>query len=54
MEKEDIFDKLMHLPGLRIFEPIYKKYKEILMYLLFGFLTFVVSMTSFTVFNVVM
>ena len=27
-EKKDIFDKLMHLPVLNIFEPFYKKYKE--------------------------
>lgn len=24
-EKKDIFDKLMHLPVLNIFEPFYKK-----------------------------
>ena len=23
--KPDIFDKIMHLPGLRVFEPLYKK-----------------------------
>lgn len=28
--KPDIFDKIMHLPGLRVFEPLYKKYKEVL------------------------
>ena len=32
-EKKDIFDKLMHLPVLNIFEPFYKKHKEVLMYL---------------------
>ena len=35
-KKEDIFDRLMHLPGLRIFEKFYKKNKEVLLYLLFG------------------
>lgn len=34
-EKKDIFDKLMHLPVLNIFEPFYKKHKEVLMYLFF-------------------
>mgnify|MGYP000102143253 CR=1 FL=1 len=29
--KPDIFDKIMHLPGLRVFEPLYKKYKEVLL-----------------------
>ena len=28
-EKRDIFDRLMHLPVLNIFEPFYKKHKEI-------------------------
>ena len=37
--KPDIFDKIMHLPGLRVFEPLYKKYKEVLLYLFFGVLT---------------
>lgn len=35
-KKEDIFDRMMHLPVLRIFEPFYKKYKEALLYLFFG------------------
>ena len=37
-EKKDIFDKLMHLPVLNIFEPFYKKHKEVLMYLLYAWL----------------
>ncbi len=45
--KEDIFDRLMRLPVLRIFEPFYKKHKEVLLYLLFGGLTTVVSIVSF-------
>ena len=32
--KPDIFDRLMHLPVLNIFEPFYKKHKEMLLYLL--------------------
>ena len=50
MEKKDIFDRLMHLPVLRFFEPFYKKHKEVLMYLLFGGLTTVVSILTFALF----
>ena len=50
--KPDIFDKIMHLPGLRVFEPLYKKYKEVLLYLFFGVLTTVVSIGSYAFFNV--
>lgn len=45
----DIFDKIMSLPGLRVFEPIYKKYKEQLLYLFFGGLTTVISIVTFAV-----
>lgn len=48
--KEDIFDRLMHLPLLRVFEPFYKKHKEVLLYLLFGGLTTVVSLATFALF----
>lgn len=51
-EKKDIFDKLMALPILNIFEPFYKKNKEILLYLLFGGLTFIVSIASYVIFDV--
>ena len=34
-EKRDIFDRMMGLPILNIFEPFYKKNKEILQYLNF-------------------
>ena len=51
-EQRDFFDKLMTLPILNIFEPFYKKNKEVLLYLLFGFLTTVVSIVSYAVFNV--
>lgn len=53
-EKRDIFDRIMGLPLLKAFEPIYKKNKEVLLYLLFGGLTFVVSITSYAVCNVVL
>ena len=35
-EKRDIFDRMMALPLLNIFEPFYKKNKEVLLYLFFG------------------
>ena len=35
MEK-DIFDKIMSLPGLRVFEDFYQKHREGLLYLFFG------------------
>ena len=50
--KEDIFDKMMKLPILNIFEPFYKKNKEMLLYLFFGGLTFVVSIITYGFFNV--
>lgn len=49
--KEDIFDKMMHLPVLNIFEPFYKKNKEILMYLFFGGLTFFMNLFLFAWLN---
>ncbi len=51
-EKKDIFDRIMALPGLRVLEPFYKKYKEILLYLFFGALTTVVSIGSYAALNV--
>ena len=47
IEKKDIFDKIMSLPVLNIFEPFYKKYKEGLLYLFFGGLTFFLSIFLF-------
>ena len=52
-EKRDIFDRMMALPILNIFEPFYKKNKEVLLYLFFGGLTFV-SIATYAVFNVSM
>ena len=54
IEKKDIFDKIMSLPGLRILEPFYKKNKEVLLYLFFGGLSFIVSIASYAYFNVVL
>lgn len=52
--KEDIFDKMMHLPILNIFEPFYKKNKEVLLYLFFGVLAFLVSILTYALFNVLL
>ena len=53
MKKEkDIFDRIMELPILRILNPFYKKNKEILLYLFFGGLTFIVSIASYAFFNI--
>ncbi len=49
----DIFDKIMRLPLLRIFEPFYKKHKEILLYLFFGGVVTVVSIGTFQLFYAV-
>lgn len=49
----DIFDKIMMLPLFRIFQSLYKKYKEPLLYLLFGTLTTLVSILTFACFTFV-
>ncbi|MCD7726765.1 MAG: GtrA family protein [Ruminococcus sp.] len=41
--EKDIFDKIMSLPVLNIFEGFYKKNKSVLLYLFFGVLTTAVS-----------
>lgn len=51
-EKPDIFDKIMSLPILRIFEGFYKKHKEGLLYLFFGGLAFFLSIFIFWGLNV--
>ena len=48
-KKPDIFDRLMSLGFLKKFEPVYKKNKEILLYLFFGAWTTVISFVSFFV-----
>lgn len=51
MEKqEDIFDRIMMLPLLSKFAPFYKKHKSVLLYLLFGGLTTVVSIGTYALF----
>lgn len=46
-KKKDIFDKIIHLPGGRIFEPFYIRNKEVLMYLFFGGLAFFLNFFLF-------
>ncbi len=53
MEK-DIFDRMMSLPGLRKLYPFYEKHKEMLLYILFGGLTTVVSVGSFVLLDTVL
>lgn len=45
--REDIFDKIMQLPLLKILEPFYKKHKEILLYLFFGGVVTIISIGTF-------
>ena len=49
-EKKDIFDRMMGWGFLKTFEPFYKAHKEVLLYLFFGGLTFVVSIVSYALF----
>lgn len=51
---KDIFDRIMDLKFLRILNPFYKKYKEVLLYLFFGGLTTVISIGSYAFFDVSM
>lgn len=53
MEREkDFFDKIMGAPVLRYFQPFYEKNREMLLYIFFGGLTFLVSIFSFAVFHI--
>ena len=54
MKKPDIFDRLMALPGLRLLEKPYRKHKEVLLYILFGGCTTVISIGSFILFDTVL
>lgn len=46
-ENQDIFDKIMLFPGLRLLEPVYRRYKQPLLYLFFGVLTTVLNLFVF-------
>lgn len=45
-KKPDIFDRIMSMGFLKKFEPLYKKNKEMLLYLFFGILTTAVSFVT--------
>ena len=49
--REDIFDRMMGLPGLRIFKPLYQKHKEVLLYLFFGGLAVFLNLALFVLFT---
>jgi len=49
-EKKDIFDRIMGLPFLRVFDPLWRRYREVLLYLFFGGLTTLISIGSFAFF----
>lgn len=51
-EKKDIFDRIMDWKILSFFQPFYKKNKEMLLYLFFGGLSFIVSVATYAFFNV--
>lgn len=50
-DEKDLCIKLLKLPILRFFLSIYKKYKEIILYVFFGGLAFVVSIVTYALFN---
>ena len=52
--KQDIFDRIMGAPGLRHFYGIYAKHKRILLYVLFGGVTTVISVSSFVLLDSVL
>ena len=49
--KKDIFDKMMGLPILCIFEPFFSKHREGLLYLFFGGLAFFLNILLFFLFH---
>ena len=51
MEQRDIFDRIMDAKLFRPVRPFYQRNKEILLYLLFGALTTLVSILSFWLFH---
>ncbi len=53
-DNQDIFDRIMGLPGLRKLYPLYQKHKAVLLYLFFGGLTTLISIGSFIAFDTVL
>lgn len=50
----NFFDRIMHVWPFSIVETFYLKHKEMLLYLFFGGLTFLISVASFAAFNLSM
>lgn len=48
--RKDIFDRIIGLPLLNRLEPFYRAHKEVLLYLFFGGLTFIVSISTYAAF----
>jgi len=53
-KQSDLFDKLMSLPVVSVLKSYCVKYKEVLAYVLFGGLAFVVSIASYVFFNIML
>jgi len=47
--EQDLFDRIMRLPGLRRFYGLYERHKSILLYIFFGGCTTLVSIGSYAV-----
>lgn len=50
-DRGDVFDKLINLPFLNHFHSLYKKHKKILLYILFGGLSFCVNIGTYAMFS---
>ena len=50
-DKKDVFDRLMSLPGLGIFNSYYIKHKLLLLYVFFGGCTTLISIGTFVLFS---
>lgn len=53
IENQDIFDRIMQLPIIKVFNPFYRKHKEVLLYLFFGGISFLISIGTYVWFNIV-
>lgn len=51
IEEKDIFDRIMELRAFQVFNPVYKKYKEGILYLFFGGLTFFLAVFVYMLLN---
>lgn len=49
--EQDLFDRIMQLPVLKMMEPIYSRHKEVLLYLLFGGISFILNIALYVLLN---